>query len=56
VRLPRSLSEALEADATVRSWFPPALYDPYLRYKRWEIRTLGDVSPAEQCRRYGEAY
>ncbi len=59
VRLPRSLSEALqafEADATVRSWFPPALCDAYLRYKRWEIAALGDLPPAEQCRRYGEAY
>jgi len=59
VRLPRSLSEALqafEANATVRSWFSPALYDAYLRYKRWEIATLGDLPPAEQCRRYGEAY
>lgn len=58
-RLPTSLSEALdafEADATVRSWFPPTLHEAYLRYKRWEIATLGGLSPAEQCAKYSEAY
>jgi glutamine synthetase len=59
VRLPQSLAEALdalEADATVRSWFPPPLLEAYLRYKRWEIDYLGRLPPDEQCRRYVEAY
>ena len=59
VRLPTSLSEALaafEADATIKSWFPPELHEAYLRYKRWEIATLGALEPAEQCARYSEAY
>jgi glutamine synthetase len=59
VRLPQSLAEALdalEADAVVRSWFPPSLYDAYLRSKRWEIGYLGQLPPDEQCRRYVEAY
>jgi glutamine synthetase len=59
VRLPQSLPaalEALEADATVRSWFPPALLDVYLRCKRWEIEFLGKLTPEEQCHRYLEVY
>jgi glutamine synthetase len=59
VRLPQSLAEALdalEADAAVRSWFPPPLLEAYLRYKRWEIGYLGNLPPDEQCRRYAESY
>ena len=59
VRLPQSLSEALdamEANATVCSWFPPSLFEAYLRYKRWEIELLGKLTPEEQCLRYVEVY
>ncbi len=59
VQLPTSLAEALdalEADRTVGSWFPPPLYDAYLRYKRWELDFIGKLSPDEQCRRYVEVY
>jgi len=34
----------------------PELHEAYLRYKRWEIATLGALEPAEQCARYSEAY
>ncbi len=59
VRLPQSLPEALqalEADAIVRSWFPPALFDVYLRCKRWEVDFMGKLPVDEQCRRYVEVY
>jgi glutamine synthetase len=58
-RLPQSLPDALhalEADATVKSWFPPRLFDVYLRCKRWEIDFLGKLPLEEQCRRYVEVY
>jgi glutamine synthetase len=58
-RLPPSLAaalDALEANATVRGWFPPALFEAYVRYKRWEIELLGKLTPAEQCQRYVEVY
>ncbi len=59
VRLPQSLPEALqalEADAAVRSWFPPPLFDVYLRCKRWEVDFMGKLPVDEQCRRYVEVY
>lgn len=58
-RLPGSLSEALDAlEATpeAQQWFGPVLLDAYLRHKRSEIQLLGDLDPAEQCRRYALAY
>jgi len=58
-RLPQSLDEslrALEANDTVRGWFPPPLYETYMRYKRWEMEYLGELSPDELCRRYAEVY
>jgi glutamine synthetase len=58
-RLPQSLGEALdalEADAAVRGWFPPPLYEAYSRYKRWELDYIGKLSPEEQCGRYVEGY
>jgi glutamine synthetase len=58
-RLPQSLGEALdalEADATVRGWFPPLLYEAYSRYKRWELDYIGKLPPEEQCRLYVEGY
>jgi glutamine synthetase len=59
VRLPQSLEEALaalDADATAKGWFPPALLDAYLRYKRTEVGLMADLSPEEQCARYVQAY
>lgn len=59
VRLPQSLGEAIEAlegDAVAKSWFPAPLYDAYLRFKRAEISLMEELTPAEQCQRYGDVY
>jgi len=58
-RLPQSLSaalDALEADETAKAWFPPALLDAYLRYKRYEAAMMAELDDEERCRRYAEAY
>jgi glutamine synthetase len=57
--LPGSLEAALaelEADATVRSWFPTDLFDCYLSLKRTEIGLLTGLSPEEACARYVDVY
>ena len=57
--LPHSLGEALdrlEATAVAKEWFGEQLLDAYLRHKRGEIKLLGELDPAEQCRRYAEVY
>lgn len=57
--LPRSLGEALDAldaDATARGWFGPALAEAYLMHKRGEIAMLADRDADEMIRIYAEAY
>jgi glutamine synthetase len=58
-RLPTSLAaalDALEADQTARSWFPPLLLEVYLRHKRGELELLEGLSEDEQIDRYARAY
>ncbi len=58
-RLPTSLAGALDAlddDETARSWFPVPLLDAYLRYKRYEVEMMKDLSAEALCARYGEVY
>ena len=57
--LPHSLGAALDrlaATPAAHEWFGDVLLDAYLRHKRGEIRLVGDLDPAEQCRRYAEVY
>jgi glutamine synthetase len=57
--LPRSLEEALEllaAGPTVRTWFAPDLLATFVGVKREELRLVGDLNPAERCRRYADVY
>jgi len=57
--LPNSLEEAIEAlesDATVRSWFSRDLLDCYLSVKRTEISLLEATEPREACERYLRVY
>ncbi len=57
--LPASLGEALEAlegDASVRSWLSRDLFDCYLSVKRTEISLLEGADPREGCERYGRVY
>ncbi|MSP82470.1 MAG: glutamine synthetase [Alphaproteobacteria bacterium] len=59
VRLPQSLPLALErfaGDKLVRSWFPDALVDLYVRAKRGEIAALKDLSEDAVCRAYEQVY
>ncbi len=58
-RLPQSLDQALrdlEHDEAARAWFPEALLDAYLRYKRSEIEQMQGLTLEELCAKYGEAY
>lgn len=58
-RLPHTLAgalDALEADATVRSWFPASLLDTYIAVKRKEVVLMEGLSPQEVCGRYREVY
>jgi glutamine synthetase len=57
--LPQTLAEslrALAADATVRGWFSPLLYDAYVSVKRAELDAAADVELEALCRRYAEIY
>jgi glutamine synthetase len=57
--LPASLGEALEAlegDASVRSWLSRDLFDCYVGVKRTEISLLEGADPEEACERYGRIY
>jgi glutamine synthetase len=59
VRLPPSLKEALdklEADKTVRTWFPDKFVDVYLAHKRGEIAALAGKTDEEMCAAYAAAY
>jgi glutamine synthetase len=57
--LPASLGDALEAlegDASVRSWLSRDLFDCYVSVKRTEISLLEGADPNEACERYGCVY
>ena len=59
VRLPQSLEEALgrlDANGTVRGWFPTGFVDVYLAHKRGELAYLGEKTVAERCAAYRAAY
>jgi glutamine synthetase len=58
-RLPTSLTvalAALETDEVARSWWPPQLFDVYLKHKRGEIALLEGLNEEEQARRYALVY
>jgi glutamine synthetase len=57
--LPSSLDEALatlDADAAVKAWLPPVMYESYVAVKRKELEMFAGVDPVEMCRRYHDAY
>jgi len=57
--LPSSLAEALdlmEADAIVKAWMPPTMYESYVAVKRTEIELAKDLSDEELCERYARVY
>ncbi len=59
VRLPQTLEAALErfsANDTVTSWFPGDFADIYVKHKQGEIAFLENMSEAEICQAYEEAY
>jgi len=59
VPLPSSLDEALgalEANATVKGWMSPVMYESYVGVKRKEIEMAKGADAAEICRRYHEVY
>ncbi|MCT8972985.1 glutamine synthetase family protein [Microbaculum marinisediminis] len=58
-RLPASLDDAiarLDADTTVRSWFPEKLVDVYVAHKRGEMAFLKGKTEDEICAAYSGAY
>jgi glutamine synthetase len=58
-RLPTSLVQALaalEADEVASGWWPPQLFDVYLKHKRAEIALLEGLSEEDQARRYALVY
>lgn len=58
-RLPETLPaalEALQADATVRGWFPPVFLETYLGLKTDEIARFAAASPAAICDAYRMVY
>jgi glutamine synthetase len=57
--LPGSLEqslEALEQDATARSWLSPLLYEAYVSLKRAELAATAQLDLEETCRRYAAVY
>ncbi len=59
VRLPQSLTAALDAlagDDDLAQAMGPALFDAYLKHKRFENDLLSALSPEEQCERYRLVY
>jgi glutamine synthetase len=57
--LPATLAEslaALAADATVRGWMTPLLYDAYTSVKRAEIAAAEGLRLEEVCERYAAIY
>jgi glutamine synthetase len=58
-RLPQSLEEALaalEADATVLSWFAPVAVETYVGMKRMELQLAGTNVDDAMCQRYANIY
>jgi glutamine synthetase len=59
VRLPQSLEEALdrfEEDEDLAETIGADLKLAYLAHKRFEASIMRDLSPEDQCMRYGAAY
>jgi len=57
--LPDSLEgslQALAADATVRGWMTPLLYDAFVAVKRAELEAVAGLDLDEVCRRYAAVY
>ena len=48
--------DALEADADVRTWLPPRLYETYVGLKRAELVETRDLDPAAICALYADVY
>lgn len=58
-RLPATLPDALDAfsaDAVVRGWFHPELFEAFLALKRKELALVADLTELEVCGRYAEIY
>ena len=59
VRLPQSLGAALDAlagDEELGEAMGPALFEAYLKHKRFENELLSELSPEAQCERYRLVY
>ncbi len=59
VRLPQSLGAALDAlagDDELGEAMGPALFEAYLKHKRFENELLSELSPEAQCERYRLVY
>ena len=59
VRLPETLEAALarlDANETVRSWFPDQFVDVYLAHKKGELAYLEGKNIAERCAAYAAVY
>ncbi|WP_119306288.1 glutamine synthetase family protein [Cohaesibacter haloalkalitolerans] len=59
VRLPQTLEAALErldANETVRSWFPAEFVDVYLAHKKGELACLEGMDTAARCAAYAAVY
>lgn len=57
--LPTTLAQALSelaADATVRGWFSPLLYEAYVAVKRSELAAAAAADLTELCHRYAAIY
>jgi glutamine synthetase len=57
--LPSSLGEALDlmqADATVRGWLSPVMYESYVTVKRTEIGIFNGADAGEMFKRYHDVY
>jgi len=46
----------MEADAIVKAWMPPTMYESYVAVKRTEIELTKDLSDEELCERYARVY
>jgi len=59
VRLPDTFKDALDrmnANETVRGWFPEEFVKAYMLHKQGEIKVLDSKTLAEQCAAYEETY
>ena len=48
--------DLMEADAIVKAWMPPTMYESYVAVKRTEIALAKDLSDEELCERYAGVY